>query len=153
MPCWWGSTKLRGEWHFVTGKDLDNIWVQPASGDAGGALGAALSAWYLHHNKARIIRKEQDAMKNAYLGPKFTDIEIEADLTACGAVFKKVSQDELIGAVATALADEKAIGWMQGRMEFGPRALGARSIIADPRSPFMQKHNLKLNTELPPICS
>ena len=126
-------------------KIFDNIWIQPAAGDAGGALGAALSTWYLHHNKERVASKERDAMKGAYLGPEFTDIEVESELTSCGATFEKLSEDKLIDAVATALADEKAVGWMQGRMEFGPRALGARSIIADPRSPVMQKQlNLKV---------
>ena len=126
-------------------KIFENIWIQPAAGDAGGALGAALSIWYLHHNKERIASKVRDAMKGAYLGPEFTDAEIEAELTACGALFKKLSENEMVEEVATALADEKAIGWMQGRMEFGPRALGGRSIIADPRSPVMQKQlNLKV---------
>ena len=84
-------------------------------------------------------------MKGAYLGPKFNDIEIEAELKICGAVYKKCSEIELIEEVVEALADEKAVGWMQGRMEFGPRALGGRSIIADPRSPNMQKQlNLKV---------
>ena len=126
-------------------KIFDNIWIQPAAGDAGGALGAALSTWYLHHNKERAAGTERDAMKGAYLGPEFTDNEIETELTACGANFKKFSEAEMIEEVASALADEKAIGWMQGRMEFGPRALGGRSIIADPRSPVMQKQlNLKV---------
>ena len=126
-------------------KIFDNIWIQPAAGDAGGALGAALSIWYLHHRKDRIASTERDAMKGAYLGPEFTDTEIEAELIACGAQFKKLSEAEMIEEVASALADEKAIGWMQGRMEFGPRALGGRSIIADPRSPVMQKQlNLKV---------
>ena len=126
-------------------KIFDNIWIQPAAGDAGGALGAALSTWYLHHNKERVTSKESDAMKGAFLGPVFTDAEIEAELTACGATFTKLSEDELIDTVATALSDQKAVGWMQGRMEFGPRALGGRSIIADPRSPVMQKQlNLKV---------
>ena len=126
-------------------KIFDNIWIQPAAGDAGGALGAALSTWYLHHNKERVVSSERDAMKGAYLGPEFTDNEIENELTACGANFKKLSEIEMIEEVASALADEKAVGWMQGRMEFGPRALGGRSIIADPRSPVMQKQlNLKV---------
>ena len=126
-------------------KIFDNIWVQPAAGDAGGALGAALSTWYLHHNKERVVSTERDEMKGAYLGPEFTDNEIEAELTACGANFKKLSEAEMIAEVASLLADEKAVGWMQGRMEFGPRALGGRSIIADPRSPIMQKQlNLKV---------
>ena len=126
-------------------KIFDDIWIQPAAGDAGGALGAALSTWYLHHNKERVASRERDAMKGAYLGPEFTDAEVEAELTACGATFKKLSEDKLIDTVATELAGEKAVGWMQGRMEFGPRALGGRSIIADPRSPIMQKQlNLKV---------
>ena len=126
-------------------KVFDNIWIQPASGDAGGALGAALSTWYLHHNKERVLSAERDAMKGGYFGPEFNDSEIEAELKRCGAVYKKLSEDDLIDEVAAALADEKAVGWMQGRMEFGPRALGGRSIIADPRSPVMQKQlNLKV---------
>ncbi len=126
-------------------KIFDNIWIQPAAGDAGGALGAALSTWFLHYNKERVISTERDAMKGAYLGPMFTDTEIEVELKECGATYKKLSEDELIEIVATKLADGKAIGWMQGRMEFGPRALGGRSIIADPRSPIMQKQlNLKV---------
>jgi len=126
-------------------KIFDNIWIQPAAGDAGGALGAALSTWYLHHDRERVASIEPDAMKGAYLGPAFTDTEIETELTACCANFKKLSEAEMIEEVAFALADEKAVGWMQGRMEFGPRALGGRSIIADPRSPVMQKQlNLKV---------
>ena len=126
-------------------KIFDHIWIQPAAGDAGGALGAALSVWYLHHNRERKTPLAGDAMKGAYLGPEFTDTAIEAELKACGAVYKKLSESDLIDQVATALANEKAVGWMQGRMEFGPRALGGRSIIADPRSPVMQKQlNLKV---------
>lgn len=126
-------------------KIFDNVWIQPASGDAGGALGAALSAWYLHFNKKRKVSDCRDSMKGSYLGPEFTDEEIEKELINCGAVFKKLSESELVNEVANALANGKAIGWMQGRMEFGPRALGGRSIIADPRSPVMQKQlNLKV---------
>ena len=126
-------------------KIFDNIWIQPAAGDAGGALGAGLSTWYLHHKKQRVISTEGDSMRGAYLGPMFVDTEIESELTACGAIFTKFSESEMINLVASALADEKAVGWMQGRMEFGPRALGGRSIIADPRSPKMQKQlNLKV---------
>ena len=124
---------------------FENIWIQPAAGDAGGALGAALSAWYMHHGNERRLGSERDSMKGAYLGPKFTDNEIEAELKVCRAVYRKVSEDDLINETATALANEKAVGWMQGRMEFGPRALGGRSILADPRSPIMQKQlNLKV---------
>jgi|TARA_B110000037_G_scaffold10355_1_gene11270 carbamoyltransferase len=126
-------------------KIFDNIWIQPAAGDAGGALGAALSVWYLHHNKERVISSERDAMKGSYLGPEYSDSEIKAELKTCGAVYKRFTKDELIGEVVAALVDKKAIGWMQGRMEFGPRALGGRSIIADPRSAIMQKQlNLKV---------
>lgn len=126
-------------------KIFDHIWIQPAAGDAGGALGAALSAWYLHYAQERKLSSERDAMKGAYLGPNFKNGEVEAELTACGAKFVKLSDDELFEQVASALVDQKAVGWMQGRMEFGPRALGGRSIIADPRSPAMQKRlNLKV---------
>ena len=126
-------------------KIFDNIWIQPAAGDAGGALGAALSTWYLHHNKKRVTSSERDEMKGSFLGPEYSDSEIKAELETCGAVYKKLTKDELIAEVANALVDKKAVGWMQGRMEFGPRALGGRSIIADPRSPSMQKQlNLKV---------
>lgn len=126
-------------------KIFDNIWIQPAAGDAGGALGAALSVWHLHHAKERKLATERDAMQGSYLGPNFTDAEIEKELSACGATYIKLSDEALFEQVATALSEEKAIGWMQGRMEFGPRALGGRSIIADPRSPKMQKQlNLKV---------
>ena len=124
---------------------FDEIWIQPTAGDAGGALGAALSTWYLHHQNERTVAEERDGMKGAYLGPEFSDAEIEAELIAYGAIYKKCSENELIDHVAAALLEEKAIGWMQGRMEFGPRALGGRSIIADPRSKLMQKQlNLKV---------
>ena len=126
-------------------KIFDNIWIQPASGDAGCALGAALSAWHLHHGGKRKIASKSDAMKGSYLGPEFSDEEIEDELKACNAVFKKLTEDDLLEMVSELLADERAVGWMQGRMEFGPRALGCRSIIADPRSPKMQKQlNLKV---------
>jgi carbamoyltransferase len=124
---------------------FENVWIQPAAGDAGGALGAAKSAWYLHHGKDRSLSSDTDSMNGAYLGPKYSDEDIESELNACGAVFRKLSEAEVIERVANYLAEEKAIGWMQGRMEFGPRALGGRSIIADPRSPAMQKKlNLKV---------
>lgn len=124
---------------------FENIWIQPAAGDAGGALGAALSVWYLDHAKDRVVSKGRDAMQGSYLGPEFSDAEIESELIACGAKFHKLDEASLVDQVAAALADEKAIGWMQGRMEFGPRALGGRSIIADPRSTVMQKQlNLKV---------
>ncbi|MDC0087664.1 carbamoyltransferase [Amylibacter sp.] len=124
---------------------FDNIWIQPAAGDAGGALGAALSLLYIHHDQDRKVLLESDMMKGAYLGPKYNNKEIKAELTSCGAKFVELSTDNLLKEVVNALVSEKAIGWMQGRMEFGPRALGARSIIADPRSPIMQKQlNIKV---------
>lgn len=126
-------------------KIFDKIWIQPASGDAGGALGAALSVWYSDEKVERKISNDQDFMKGSYLGPEYNNSEIETNLKTCRAVFKKKSDEDLIEEVASALVKEKAVGWMQGRMEFGPRALGARSIIADPRSPAMQKQlNLKV---------
>jgi carbamoyltransferase len=126
-------------------KIFDEIWVQPASGDAGGALGAAMSIWYLHYNKDRNVNPGLDAMKGSYLGPHFSNDEIKNELLSCGAKFTIMNDDDLIEEVAVALNQQKAIGCMQGRMEFGPRALGARSIIADPRSPNMQKKlNLKV---------
>lgn len=126
-------------------KIFDNIWIQPASGDAGGALGAALSIWHLHHCNDRETSVGRDAMDGAYLGPWFTNDEIEAQLRSAGATYNKLEENALIDKVAEELANEKAIGWMQGRMEFGPRALGGRSIIADPRSPKMQQQlNLKV---------
>ena len=124
---------------------FEKIWIQPAAGDAGGALGAALSFWYLNHNKDREVSSKKDSMKGAYLGPKFSDDEVEIKLKECGAVYKKLPEAELLETVTDLLINQKAVGWMQGRMEFGPRALGGRSIIADPRSPIMQKKlNLKV---------
>ncbi len=124
---------------------FDWVWVQPASGDAGGALGAALSACYLHAGQERPAANGRDSMKGSYLGPVFAQSDIESRLTAAGARFTVVSDDELITRTADALATEAAVGWFQGRMEYGPRALGGRSILADPRSPAMQKTlNLKV---------
>ena len=123
---------------------FDNIWIQPASGDAGGAIGAALGAYYLMLKQPRVVT-QSDSMKGAYLGPEFSQQDIESRLTNIGAVYTTVSDNELINHTANALAEGKAIGWHQGRMEFGPRALGSRSIIADPRSPGVQKQlNLKV---------
>lgn len=119
-------------------KLFDNIWIQPASGDAGGAVGAALAAYHLMLEKPRSIHAG-DSMNGAYLGPEFSQREIEERLGQAGAVFTAEIDEALIDSVAHALIDGKAVGWMQGRMEFGPRALGGRSIIADPRSPTVQK--------------
>ncbi|MBT6116714.1 MAG: hypothetical protein HOH66_02480 [Rhodospirillaceae bacterium] len=122
-----------------------NIWVQPAAGDAGGALGAALCAYYLFQGKPREVKDGEDAMRGSYLGPEYGQAEIERRLTETGAVFETLSDEETIEKTAQALADEMAVGWFQGRMEFGPRALGGRSILGDPRSPAMQSTlNLKV---------
>lgn len=124
---------------------FDDIWIQPAAGDAGGALGAALGAWHLHHQQEREISGASDSMRGAYLGPSVEDFDIEGELSECGAKFVRVSEDDLIDQVANALSSGEAVGWMEGGMEFGPRALGARSILADPRSANMQKQlNLKV---------
>ena len=120
-----------------------DIWIQPAAGDAGGAVGAALAAWHTEFGKPRI--GGGDRMNGAYLGPSFPDREIAARLTGAGARFEMLSEDGVITRAADALAAGKAVGWFQGRMEFGPRALGNRSILGDPRSPTMQKMlNLKV---------
>jgi carbamoyltransferase len=124
---------------------FDNIWIQPAAGDAGGALGAALGAYHIMLGKPRTLNGGMDAMRGSYLGPDFNNNDIKERLTSLGANFTELSDDEIVNATAQALADGKAIGWMNGRMEFGPRALGGRSIIADPRSSSMQKLlNLKV---------
>ena len=121
-----------------------NIWIQPASGDAGAALGAAQAFYYQELDKKRNILIN-DSMKGSYLGPQFTDDKVENDLMRCGANYKKLTQDQIIKETAKVLSEEKAVGWFQGRMEFGPRSLGNRSIIADPRSETMQKTlNLKV---------
>ena len=121
-----------------------NIWIQPASGDAGGALGAAQAFYYQELDNKRKILKT-DSMNGSYLGPQFTDDEVENELKICGANYKKLTSDQVIKDTAKALSEEKAVGWFQGRMEFGPRSLGNRSIIADSRSEKMQKNlNLKV---------
>jgi carbamoyltransferase len=124
---------------------FDEIWIQPAAGDAGGAVGAALAAYHMLAGGARRVTPGRDGMNGAYLGPGFTDDDIKRRLTAAGAKFSCLSDGDLIQTTARAMADGKAVGWMQGRMEFGPRALGNRSILGDPRSPTMQKVlNLKV---------
>ncbi len=125
---------------------FENIYVQPAAGDAGGALGAALGAYHLMLKQPRqALSGAYDQMKGSYLGPEFSDHEIASELDTAGAVYEIHEYDELIDRVARLLAEGHAFGWVQGRMEFGPRALGGRSIIADPRSPKMQRNlNLKV---------
>ena len=125
-------------------KIFDNIWVQPAAGDAGGSLGAALALWYIEQNNPREVNLN-DNMQGSYLGPEYLQREIEEQLDKVGAKYVILDDQELIDKTATDLSLENAIGWFQGRMEFGPRALGARSILADPRSDRMQKNlNLKV---------
>ena len=127
-------------------KTFDRIWVQPAAGDAGGAVGAALGAYHLFKGAPRRqVNSGGDGMKGSYLGPVYDDAEIQSRLTAAGAVFEMLEEGEVIERCAGALAAGLAVGWHQGRMEFGPRALGARSILGDARSPTMQKLlNLKV---------
>ena len=125
-------------------KIFDNIWIQPAAGDAGGSLGAALALWYIEYKNKRVINSKDD-MNGSYLGTEFTQEEIEKELISLGANFETVNYNELINRTSDFLLNEKAVGWFQGRMEFGPRALGCRSILGDPRSDKMQKNlNLKV---------
>ncbi len=130
---------------LVREKIFENVWIQPAAGDAGGAVGAALGAYHLMLDKPRRV-SQPDGVKGSYLGPAYSQAEVEKKLSALGAKFMTLGcEDELIDFCAKALADGKAVGWYQGRMEFGPRALGNRSILGDPRSPSMQKTlNLKV---------
>jgi carbamoyltransferase len=123
---------------------LRDIWVQPAAGDAGGAIGAALAAWHLRHDGPRVAL-EGDRMSGAFLGPAFDNDEIRRQLDAASAVYRRYDEAELLERTARALADGAIVGWFQGRMEFGPRALGNRSILGDPRNPQMQSvMNLKV---------
>ena len=125
-------------------KIFDNIWVQPAAGDAGGSLGAALALWHIDQKNKRIVNPDDD-MAGSYLGSEFSQDQIEKELKALGANYEVVNYENLIDKTSNYLSKEKAIGWFQGRMEFGPRALGGRSILGDPRSDSMQKNlNLKV---------
>jgi carbamoyltransferase len=134
-----GNGKLLREGPFK------NIWIQPAAGDAGGALGAALCVWHGYLNNTRLTDEKTDFQKASLLGPEFSDDETIAQLAQFGAVYKRVSKDDVASITADLLAQEKVVGWFQGRMEFGPRALGNRSIIGDPRSASMQATmNLKI---------
>ena len=125
-------------------KIFDNIWIQPAAGDAGGSLGAALALWHIDQNNPRKV-DHNDSMQGSYLGPEYSQKEIEEHLDKAGAKYEIFKDEELLDKTATDLSKEEAIGWFQGRMEFGPRALGGRSILGDPRSEKMQKNlNLKV---------
>ena len=124
---------------------FENVWVQPAAGDAGGALGAALAAYYVHKEQPRTISGTGDAMRGSFLGPDYSQDDIDKRLNNAGAKFETLDQIKMVETAAQALADGKAVGWFQGRMEFGPRALGGRSFLGDARSPEMQKLlNLKV---------
>ena len=129
---------------IIKEKIFDNIWIQPAAGDAGGSLGAALALWHLDLDSKR-QNMDQDNMKGSYLGTEFTQEQIEKELELAGANFEILNYEDLLIKTSKSLSDQKAIGWFQGRMEFGPRALGCRSILGDPRSDKMQKNlNLKV---------
>lgn len=145
--CMAGGVALNcvGNGRILREGPFKNIWIQPASGDAGGALGAALCVWHGFLNNPRKVDGKNDLQKNSLLGPEFSDEEIRADLAKYGAVCHKLEGDQIFKKTAELLAEEKVIGWVQGKMEFGPRALGARSIIGDPRSTKMQSiMNLKI---------
>ena len=130
---------------IIESGQFEKIWIQPAAGDAGGAVGGALAAYHLALRQPRKVIENLDGMRGAYLGPEFKQTEIELGLKRAGAKFEVLDEVEIIKKTAQLLSDEKVIGWFQGRMEFGPRSLGNRSIIADPRSTKMQKTlNLKI---------
>ena len=127
-------------------KIFENIYVQPAAGDAGGSLGAALAFWHINLKKEKNINNSvKDLMKGSYLGPEYSDQQIKIELDNFGAIYESYSQEKIIEKTAKILSEGKSVGWFQGKMEFGPRALGNRSILADPRSEIMQKNlNLKI---------
>jgi carbamoyltransferase len=121
------------------------VWIQPAAGDAGGALGVAQLIHHRHFGKARVVTPGRDSMKGAYLGPEFTSDQIEMFLESTGAIYRRLDEQTMLETVAQRLAEEKIVGWFDGRLEFGPRALGSRSILGDPRSPKMQAQmNIKI---------
>jgi carbamoyltransferase len=139
LNCVANGKILRGDTGFR------RLWVQPAAGDAGGALGAALATWHTYLDRPRVVVDGRDAMRGALLGPRFSDDEITAALRSRGAQWERLDEDTLLDRVAALLAEGRVVGWFQGRMEFGPRALGARSILGDPRDPSMQRTmNLKI---------
>ena len=144
--CMAGGVSLNcvGNGRILRERIFDDIWIQPAAGDAGGALGAALAVWH-HHLEQPRTPVPGDAMQRAYLGPAYDDAAIARMLDDAGAIYEVMSTEEMLDAAAEALANNQVVGWFQGRMEFGPRALGSRSILGDPRSPKMQSiMNLKI---------
>ncbi|HEX8852517.1 MAG TPA: carbamoyltransferase, partial [Pyrinomonadaceae bacterium] len=149
--CLAGGVALNcvGNSRILRERIFDEVWIQPAAGDAGGSVGAALSVWYQYlgqeRSVAEVCGEHADGMRGSYLGPAYTNEEILDFLETTGAKYRLIPRDELAETVARRLADEKVVGWFQGRMEFGPRALGSRSILGDPRSPRMQSQmNLKI---------
>jgi carbamoyltransferase len=145
--CMAGGVALNcvGNGRILRDGPFEELWIQPAAGDAGGALGVAQLIWHRHLQQPRQPDPRKDSMHGAYLGPSFTPEAIRSALDGHGAVYQRLEREDLLTLTAAALADEKVIGWFNGRMEFGPRALGARSILGDPRSPRMQAQmNLKI---------
>ncbi len=145
--CLAGGVALNcvGNGKILRNGPFKNVWIQPAAGDAGGALGCAQLIWHRHCKKPRTVVPGKDSMKGAYLGPEYSDAEIEQALQSVDASFVKLPRTDLTTRVATELASGKIIGWLNGRMEFGPRSLGCRSILGDPRSPKMQADmNIKI---------
>ena len=145
--CLAGGVALNcvGNGRILREGQFKNLWIQPAAGDAGGAVGAAYSAWHQLEERPREVRRGKDSMRGGYLGPKFQDTEIEGFLSGTGAIYEKLDEKILLSRVANELASGKVIGWFSGPMEFGPRSLGARSILGDPRSTTMQSvMNLKI---------
>ena len=126
----WCCIKLCCKWKILKEKIFDNIWIQPAAGDAGGSLGAALAYWYIELKKK--IKNFKDQMKGSYLGPKYSHKHIEDQLNILKGKYNKKTSNEISSIIAKDLSNSKTVGWFQGRMEFGPRALGGRSILADP---------------------
>ena len=145
--CLAGGVALNcvGNGELLRGGPFERIWIQPAAGDAGGALGVAQLIWHRHLENERRVSDGCDAMQGSYLGPSFGDQQVADVLDGFGAVYHRLDRDDLIDAAARCLADQKVVGWFNGRMEFGPRALGSRSILGDPRSPSMQ---VVMNTKI-----
>src|SRR5262249_27213885 len=150
--CMAGGVALNcvGNGRLLREGPFEQLWIQPAAGDAGGALGVAQLIWHRHFQQPRTVRagadgKPRDAMKGAYLGPDFSDAEIERFLDKVGAPYEKVDRAAMPFRVAEILSQGAIVGWFNGRMEFGPRALGSRSILGDPRNPKMQADmNIKI---------
>src|SRR4026209_1567848 len=138
--CLAGGVALNcvGQRRILREGPFEQLWIQPAAGDAGGALGVAQLAWHRHLDRPRKLTPGRDSMKGAYLGPAFSPQQIEQYLKSIGASYQRLDRKTLLTRTAQLLTEEQVIGWFDGRMEFGPRALGARSILADPRSPRMQ---------------